>query len=216
MRLTLPLLAAMALPATATAHPHIFVEAQVHVIFADDGAISVKLDWFYDDLFSLLVTSDLGIDMDGDLLLTADEQALLDDQITVWPPDYTGDLEVAQNGVVLTLAEKQDHSMTYADGLFLETHVRPIAAVADPAAPLRIRVYDPSFYTAYDLRTPVTIEGRDDCEVQIIPADIDAAYALAETQLDGRDPSSVGPDEYFPAIGDAFADTIVVTCADPL
>lgn len=216
MRLTFPLIVALAYPVTVTAHPHVFVRAQVGVVFDDAGEISVRLDWVYDDLFSLLVTSDLGIDMDGDLLLTADEQALLDDQITAWPPDYTGDLEVSQDGVILTLADKQDHSMTYEGGLFLETHVRPIAALADPVAPLQIRVYDPSFYTAYELHGPVTVTGRNDCEVQIIVADIDAAYALAESQLDGRDPSTVGPEEYFPAIGDAFADTIVVTCADPL
>lgn len=216
MRLTFPLIAALAYPVTAAAHPHVFVRAQVAVVFDDAGQLSVRLDWFYDDLFSLLVTSDLGIDMDGDLLLTADEQALLDDQITAWPPDYTGDLEVSQDGVILTLADKQDHSMTYEGGLFHEVHVRPIATLEDPAAPVQIRVYDPSFYTAYELRGPVTIEGRDDCAVQIISADIDAAYALAESQLDGRDPSAVGPDEYFPAIGDAFADKIVVTCADPL
>ncbi len=66
MRLKAPLIAALALPIPATAHPHIFVEAQVTVVFDDNGAMSVKLDWFYDDLFSLLVTSDLGIDMDGD------------------------------------------------------------------------------------------------------------------------------------------------------
>ena len=216
MRLTFPLIAALAFPVTAAAHPHVFVQAQVAVVFDDAGNLSVRLDWFYDDLFSLLVTSDLGIDMDGDLLLTADEQALLDGQITAWPPDYAGDLEVAQDGVILTLADKQDHAMTYEGGLFHEAHVRPVAAVADPAAPLQIRVYDPSFYTAYELLPAVTVEGRDDCDVQIIAADIDAAYALAESQLDGRDPSTVGPDEYFPAIGDAFADTIVVTCADPL
>jgi polyphosphate kinase len=60
------------------------------------------------------------------------------------------------------------------------------------------------------------VEGRDDCSVDVIVADLDAAYALADSRLDGRDPSDFGPDDYFPAIGDAFADTIVVTCADPL
>ena len=216
MRLTVPLIAALACPMTATAHPHIFVEAEVRVVFDNEGRVSVALDWYYDDLFSLLVTSDLGLDMDGDLILTAAEQAMLDDQITAWPPDYTGDLAVSQNGADLALADKQDHSMSYQDGLFHEAHVRPIAALVDPEAPLHIRVYDPSFYTAYDLRGEVVVEGRDDCTVQIIRADIVAAYALAESQLDGRDPSEVGPDDYFPAIGDAFADTIVVTCAGPL
>lgn len=216
MRLTLPLLTAFAVPITAAAHPHVFVEAQVTVVFDQDGGIGVKLDWFYDDFFSLLVTTDLGIDMDGDLVLTSAEQDLLDTQITAWPPDYAGDLEVSQGGEVLTLASKQDHTMTYAEGLFHEAHFRPVSGLADRDTPLQIRVYDPSFYTAYELRGPVLIEGRDDCTAEIIAADIDAAYALAESLLDGQEAGDIGPDDYFPEIGDAFADTIVVTCAGPL
>lgn len=213
MRLTLPLLAASLWPMTVPAHPHIFVEAQVTVVFSEDGGLGIKLDWFYDDLFSLLVTTDLGIDMDGDLILTAAEEQLLDEQITAWPPEYTGDLEVSQEGAVLPLAEKQEHRMTYEGGLFHEAHLRPVPGVPNADAPIQIRVFDPTFYTAYDLRRPVLIEGRDDCTAQVIAADLDAAYALAEELLDGRDPNAVGPDDYFPAIGDAFADTIVVTCA---
>ena len=58
MRLIAPFLAAMVVPQTLTAHPHVFVEAQVTVVFDEAGGVSVKLDWFYDDLFSLLVTTD--------------------------------------------------------------------------------------------------------------------------------------------------------------
>jgi polyphosphate kinase len=216
MRLILPLIAALVVPVTATAHPHVFVQAQVTVVFDEAGDMGIKLDWYYDDLFSLLVTTDLGIDMDGDLVLTAEEQALLDSQIAAWPPEHAGDLEVAQGGAVLALGEKQDHRMTYVEGLFVETHTRPVPAVPDADSAIQIRVYDPSFYTAYDLRHPVLIEGRDDCSAEVIPADVDAAYAMAESLLDGQAPGDVGPDEYFPAIGDAFADTIVVTCAGPL
>ena len=215
MRLTLPLITALASPIAATAHPHVFVEAQVTVIFDEAGGVAIKLDWYYDDLFSLLITSDLGLDLDGDLILTEAEQAVLDDQIAAWPPEYQGDLEVTQNGDVLDLLEKQDHSMTYMDGLFIEKHMRPIK-VADPAAPFQIRVFDPSFYVAYDLKRPVLVTGRDDCTVVVIPADLDAAYALAESLNADLDAQSSDPDDYFPAIGDAFADTIVVTCAGPL
>ncbi|PJI92504.1 ABC-type uncharacterized transport system substrate-binding protein [Yoonia maricola] len=216
MRLTLPLLAAMIAPTMTPAHPHVFVEAQVTVVFAEDGGMAVKLDWFYDDFFSLLVTTDLGIDMDGDLVLTAAEQQLLDAQIAAWPPEYNGDLEVSQEGEVLALAEKQGHQMTYEDGIFHEVHLRPVPVLPDPDGPVQIRVYDPTFYTAYDMRRPVLIEGRDDCTVEVIAADLDAAYALAARLTDGQDPNAIGPDEYFPEIGDAFADTIVVTCAGPL
>lgn len=212
----MPLTALLALPVSATAHPHVFVQAEVTVVFDADGDLSIKLDWYYDELFSLLVTSDLALDPDGDLVLTADEQQILDEMITAWPPEYDGDLEVAQGGQVLPLSEKVDHSMTYLDGIFIERHIRPVAQIEDADGPLTIRVYDPSFYTAYDLRGPVTVTGRDDCTVDIIRADVDAAYALAASLMDGQDPLDVDPEAYFPAIGDAFADTIEVTCAGPL
>jgi len=215
MRMILPLITALAAPISAVAHPHVFVEATVTVIFDELGDVAIKLDWLYDDLFSLLVTSDLGLDMDGDLILTAAEQTMLDDQVAAWPPEYQGDLDVSQNGEAVALLEKQGHSMSYTGGLFREVHLRPVS-IADPAAPLQIRVYDPSFYTAYDLKQPVLIEGRDDCDVSVIPADLDAAYALAESLNVDLSSQSSDPNDYFPAIGDAFADTIVVTCAGPL
>ncbi len=209
--LTLTLIALVCLPTSLVSHPHVFVAASVRVVFDHAGGVAVHLDWQYDDFFSLLVTSDLGLDMDGDLVLTAEEQALLDTEIAAWPPDYAGDLEVMQGEAVLPLGEKFDHSMVYQEGVFTERHARPVEGVmAD--APLLIRVYDPAFYTAYDLTGPVTVEGRDDCMVEIIRADLDAAYALAESLLGGP-MDAQGPDDYFPAIGDAFADTIQITCA---
>jgi hypothetical protein len=59
----------------------------------------------------------------------------------------------------------------------------------------------------------VNIVGRDDCEVLVAPANLDAAYTLVEELLYGRPASDVGVDEEFPEVGVAFADTIEVTCA---
>ncbi|MEM8536232.1 MAG: DUF1007 family protein [Pseudomonadota bacterium] len=214
MRAVLILIALFA-PAPIAAHPHVFVTADVRVVFDDNGALAVHLTWEYDELFSLLVTSDLGLDMDGDLLLTAAEQDVLETQIAAWPPDFAGDLEVMQGDTLLPLGDKRGHNMIYENGLFTETHLRPVAVPTDPAAPIRIRVYDPSFYTAYDLGRPVTVTGRDDCKVEIVPADLDAAYALAESLNANLSSGPFDGDYDFPAIGDAFADTIIVTCAQP-
>jgi ABC-type uncharacterized transport system substrate-binding protein len=205
----LPLL----LPMPALAHPHVFVDVQIAVVFDDDGGVGVRLDWVYDAYFSMLVTSDLGIDMDGDLKLTPEEQALLDEQIAAWPPDFGGDLEVLQGEAPLPLADKRDHAMVYRDGLLRETHLRPLAQVADRAAPLTILPYDPTYYIAYSVAGRVTVEGRDDCEISIIPADLNAAYSLVDELLYGRPASDVGPDEEFPEVGRSFADTVMVTCA---
>ncbi len=213
---TFSLIAGLMLPLPVVAHPHVFVQTEMVIVFDGDGGVAVRLDWTYDEFFSLLVSTDLGIGLDGDTVLTAAEQTLLDEQITAWPPDYTGDLEVMQGEAVLPLAEKHDHRMTFEEGIFVETHLRPVASLADRNAPLIVRAYDPFYYVAYDLVRPVRIEGRDDCEVTIIPANLDAAYTMVEELLYGRPASDVGPDEDFPEVGQAFADTVTVTCAAPL
>ncbi|EAQ07083.1 DUF1007 family protein [Yoonia vestfoldensis] len=201
------------LPAPALAHPHVFVQVEMAVVFDVQGGVGVRLDWVYDAYFSMLVTADLGIDMDGDLQLTPEEQALLDTQIAAWPADFDGDLEVVQGDTILPLAPKRDHAMVYADGIMRETHLRPLAQVADRSAPLTILPYDPTYYVAYSLAGPVTVEGRGDCTVDIIPANLDAAYSLVDELLYGRPASDVGPDEDFPEVGRSFADSVVVTCA---
>ncbi|MBQ2260975.1 MAG: DUF1007 family protein [Loktanella sp.] len=209
----LSLISAILLPVPALAHPHVFVDVEMAVVFDSDGGVGVRLDWVYDAYFSMLVTADLGIDVDGDLQLTPEEQALLDEQIAAWPPDFDGDLEVLQGDQPLPLASKRDHSMIYRDGLLRETHLRPLAQIADRTASLTILPYDPTYYIAYGLAGTVRVEGRDDCDVSIIPADLNAAYSLVDELLYGRPAEDVGPDEDFPEVGRSFADTVVVTCA---
>ena len=204
------------MPTMSLAHPHVFVETGVTVVFPPDGGVAVRLDWTYDEFFSLLISSDLGIGLDPGVSLTQEEQALLDEQVTAWPEDYAGDLEVMQGQTILDLDDKQDHAMIFDAGIFKETHLRPIAAVTDPDAPLVIRAYDPTYYIAYDLVGEVQIEGRDDCSAQVVPPDLNTAYSMVDELLYGRPASDVGPDEYFPEVGAAFAATITVTCAAPL
>lgn len=212
--LILPALIAATVPSTmAQAHPHIFVSTEVTVIFEDGVPAAVDLAWIYDDYFSLLITSDLGLDLDGDMQLTAEEEQILAASVTEWPADFQGDLEVSQGGDIIQLAPRTNHTMVFEDGIVREMHRRPIPALNDPTAPITIRAYDPFYYVAYDLVGAVQIEGRDNCEALITPANLDAAYTLVEELLYGRPAADVGADEQFPEVGVAFADTIEVTCA---
>ncbi|MCB5200261.1 DUF1007 family protein [Loktanella sp. TSTF-M6] len=196
---------------SAVAHPHVFVTASVTVVYTDGVPTAVELSWLYDDYFSLLLTSDLGIDLDGDLVLTPQEEAILAQAVTEWPADFNGDLEVMQNDDVVRLLPKQDHRMVFENGLVREVHTRPL----DPGLtgdPLTVRVYDPYYYVAYDLLEPVNITGTDQCSSAVTPPDLHNAYALVEELLYGRPASDVGPDEEFPAVGVEFAATITITC----
>jgi len=196
----------------ASAHPHLFVEVGVTVVFEDGKATGVKLDWAYHDFFTLLLLTDLGIDLDGDSVLTPEEEEILNAAVTTWPQDFDGDLEVLQGDAPVTLAGPADHGVSYENGLITEVHTRPFSEPAD--SPITIRAYDSSYYVAYTLSGPVQIEGRTDCDVSVIPPDLNEAYSLVDELLYGRPASDVGPEEDFPEVGIAFAETITVTCAD--
>jgi hypothetical protein len=65
---------------------------------------------------------------------------------------------------------------------------------------------------AYEISPSIALRGGEGCEVTLRKADLAAAYALVDELLYGRPASDVGPDEAFPEVGEAFADTVIVTC----
>ncbi len=209
-RVLLPLVFGLIPQTPALAHPHVFVTVDVTVIYEGARPAAVKLDWVYDEFFSILLTSDLGIDLDGDGILTDVEAKILDDAVVEWPADYLGDLAVEQNGQSVALAPRINHTMIYVDGIVRETHTRPLVATSD--APLTVQVYDPFYYVAYELAGPVTIAGRNDCTALITEPDLNRAYSLVDELLYGRPASDVGADEQFPEVGVEFAQTIQVIC----
>lgn len=213
-RLVVSALIAAALPTTvAQAHPHIFVSVEMKVNYANNLPASVELAWIYDEYFSFLLLTDLGLDLDADMILTPEEEQILAASITEWPADFGGDLEVTQNGQPVPLKDRVNHTMVFQDGIVREIHTRPIGSLPQKGAGLTVQVYDPFYYVAYELVGSVAIEGRDDCEALIAPANLDAAYTLVEELLYGRPASEVEADEEFPEVGVAFADTVEITCA---
>lgn len=204
------LAAGVVLPGATLAHPHVFVQAQLTILYEAERPVGVQVDWVYDDFFSLLLTSDLGIDLDGDLVLTPDEEQVLADAVTTWPEGFEGDLELRQDGRIVPLGEKVGHTMSFDDGIVRETHVRVLPAMSN--ASFDLQVFDPYYFVAYDLLTPITFSGRDDCAATIRPADLEAARALVAELLDGLAPEDVAADEEFPPVGGEFADTVTVTC----
>lgn len=210
-----PFLAALGLicaPA-ARAHPHIFVDTHVEVVFDEGRLASVRMEWVYDELFSLLLAEDMGLDDDADGEMTAEEEALLSERVTGWPPGYNGALHVFQEGQEARIGPPQEHVARYSEGRMHEHLVREVAGPLDPADPVEIAIYEAEFYTAYDLFDPIMLvgEGADMCSAEIRRADIRAAQKEVEEMI-GRLPQDVGAEEAFPPVGDRFADRIVIRC----
>ncbi len=219
--LTLGLLAA-----PVQAHPHMFLDTAVEVIFNDAGqAASVKITWTYDDLSSLQYIADLGLDMDGDGALTAAEQARLSGFDMAWDAGFAGDSYALLGGSAvgqqsldqqsLDLSRPRDWTGDYLNGRIVTSHIRDLAAPVplNVGQELIVQVYDPGFYAAYAITgAGLSYAGTPRaCSAQVWEPDRDAADqtlldALAEYGAD----QDVEAD--FPAIGAAYSEEVRVSC----
>lgn len=201
------------LPLPAAAHPHVFVDSAVEVILDGAGSVTgVRLTWTYDEYFSLLLATDLGLDADGDMALTDAEQATLLAYVEDWPADFAGDLVVMQGDAPLALAPRQETAATYAGGVITETHVRPLAAPIRADAPVVVQNFDPYYYVAYAIDADVRITGGQGCEAVLRRADLGAAQAEVDGLLQGLSVADAPADVTLPPVGYAFTDSVEVTC----
>jgi ABC-type uncharacterized transport system substrate-binding protein len=201
------------LAAPVAAHPHIFVEAGVELVFDEAGRMAgVRLSWTYDEFFSFMLTSDLELDMDGDLVMSADELQTLAGQVLEWPAEFGGDLYLTQRDTPIALGPRAEATVEYVDGKVIERHYRPLTEPLDASWPVAVQVFDPFYYVAYEISPRIGLQGGAGCAAELRKADLNAAYSLVDELLYGRPASDVGPDEAFPEVGEAFSDTVFVSC----
>lgn len=194
----------LCLSLSAQAHPHIFVATSLSIVTDDQGrAAGVEVQWSYDDLYSLLVLEDMELDSDYDGILTPDEQAKLAGFDMNWIEGYEGDLYATGPDGAIRLSAPEPLDTRFADGKITTRHLRWFDR---PQARLVLKAYDPTFYTAYDMTGGVN--APKECQTALTVADEDAAFALVDSMMKQGDYSE---DDY-PEVGEAFADTITVTC----
>jgi len=202
-------LAAVAGPGAA--HPHIFVDAGLTLWRDPDGQVTaVEVTWRYDELYSLILTEDYGLDPDYDLQLTEAEVAEMLGFDLNWSAGFTGGLTLRQAGAELDLGPPEPVSLRLLEtGQIETTHRRAVSGAAP--GPIAAQIYDPAFYIAFEMILPVAVAEEPDCAVDLIRADMDAAYdalAAALEEIGG----TVAAEDNFPAVGALFADRVEITC----
>jgi ABC-type uncharacterized transport system substrate-binding protein len=209
-------LALLLLPIPAWAHPHVFVDATVEVIFDDQNrATALRIGWTYDDLFSLMIIEDRGLDPDFDTVLTEAEVAELSGFDMQWEPGYPGDTYALMAGQPLALSQPKDVTASSADGKITSTHTRSFdAPLVIGSDPLVIQVYDPTYYSSYAIVGMPVLTGTTGCTAQVFEPDAavaEAIYLDAVGQMDAQ----MLENGNFPEIGAAYAVEARVTCAAP-
>jgi ABC-type uncharacterized transport system substrate-binding protein len=205
-------LACAILPGAPAAHPHIFVDAGLVVERDAAGrVVAVEVTWRYDDLYSLLTAEDFGLDPDHDLRLTDEEVGRMLGFDLNWSAGFEGGLVLRQGAAELALGPPEPVALRMTpEGRIETTHRRRVEG-ADPAAPLEAQVYDPAFYVAFEMILPIAVADAPACTVDLIRADLDAAYAALEAAL-AEIGGVVAAEDNFPAVGALFADRAVIAC----
>lgn len=198
-------------------HPHIFVETGLALLHDEEGRLAaIRVTWTYDELFSLLLLEDMGLDDDYDGVLQPEEQEAVQGFDMDWPEWYDGDLHVTAGGEKVALGPPRPESAELLpNGMLRSTHVRPLVAPVDGAAePVVVSPYDVTFYTAYEIDVAATTTDSPDCHVVVYTPDLDAAYARLEAALEELTDSGGDPLEpvEFPPVGDQFAEEARLTC----
>lgn len=214
MKHIIPLILALVMATPVAAHPHVFIDTGLEVIFDDKGQMThVRVTWQYDDLYSLLITEDMGLDADYDGVLTAAEQEALTGFDMKWIEGFNGDLEMLSGTEVLPLSGPSMTTATFKDGRITTTHMRKVLSPVDLTEPVTIKPYDATYYTAYDVTLPVVITGSEACRARVKMPDMNADLTALREQLSALDPDAEPVDAGLPNIGAQMANDVIVTCA---
>ena len=196
---------ALLAPAPLAAHPHVYIDTALTLVADAAGRVSgIEVSWTYDEFYTLLLLEDMGLDPDGDGVLTPAELDQLSGFDQKWIEGFQGDTYIWQGDQALALSAPENRGTSFDNGKITSRHFRTIDA---PPGEVRIKAFDPTFYSAYDLSGRVTVP--QNCKLDIKAADLDAAYTLVEEALYVNPPKE---DDDYPEVGEAFADEVRVAC----
>lgn len=205
----------LALPGAAWAHPHVFIDASLEILFNGTGqAEGVRITWVYDPLTTLMILEAQQVDPDFDAVLTLQEIAKLQGFDMQWAPGFDGDTYALNGTTPLVLGPPTEVTASYDQEQIRSSHARYFAtAVSVGAVPLIIQSYDPEYYTAYVV-ADATLVGSDRCTVQIFTPDLSEGDIALQSTLELLGPEvDVGAN--FPRVGAAYAEEARVTCPAP-
>ncbi|GAU09724.1 hypothetical protein DPF_2455 [Desulfoplanes formicivorans] len=163
------------MPCPVSAHPHVYVDARVDVIFDDAGLSGFRVTWVFDEMFSNMIAFDF--DTNGNGRFDAGEVEGVRKGAFSNLREFGYFTRIRIGGKPFAVQFVKDFSATLHDGVmtyafFIPCHVRAAATVKK----IRLSMYDDTYYTDIALASdPVKMVGAErfgaDWEVKENPAD---------------------------------------------
>jgi ABC-type uncharacterized transport system substrate-binding protein len=153
------------MPCSASAHPHVYVEARVDVVFDDNGLAGFKVTWVFDEMFSNMIAYDF--DTNGNHGFDPGEVEGVRKGAFSNLREFGYFTRIRIKGKPFVVEFVKDFSVILHEGVmtyvfFIPCHVRAATAAKE----IRFSMYDDTYYTDIALaRDPVKVNAAERFEV---------------------------------------------------
>ncbi|MFC3074487.1 DUF1007 family protein [Shinella pollutisoli] len=177
---------ALATPAAAAAHPHIFAEARLEVVAGADGTVSeLRNVWRFDEMFSASVVMDF--DANGNATLDPEELAEVGQTVLESLEEYSYYTTLTEDGRTVKVAKPEAINVDFKDGQLLMFFTLKPGEAMPLKGRLSFGVYDPTMYAAMDFASDddlVTVgEKFTACTRKVVRPDPDEVLAQNQDKL---------------------------------
>ncbi len=197
----------------AKAHPHVFLDAGVDLVFAEGGALeALTILWRLDEFETLYALASVGVIPDEDGHLAAEQHRALVTHFLDWPEGFDGFARLSVDGETIVLGAPKEAETRLVDGRLELRFARTLpTAIPLTGRSVEVAVYEDTYFYALALTdAPDPASLAEGCTARVIPFEPDAQLAALQVSLFdiGRDAT---PE--IEGVGALFADRMVVTCA---
>ncbi len=169
-RLTVAALAACGLAAPAAAHPHIFIEAEVAVVFEGGAVSGLRHYWTFDSAFSAWMVQ--GLDTNGDGVTAPEELQELADENMLGLREYGFYTTAGEVNALMRFESTGDQRMRFEDGRVTLSFSLVSAQPQPVGSGFELGVYDPEYYVAISVgaESDVRLENAPvGCAAELVP-----------------------------------------------
>ena len=153
---------------TTWAHPHVFIEQNLKIVFDEKGMAGFNVHWIFDDMFSIMICEDHDVNKNG--ILEKTEVASIKEKAFSYIAEFDYFIYVKINDnpfkvkYVTDFSAKINHDKLIYD-FFIPCHI----SAAKEFKHIKIATYDPSYYSAiyYSNQHPFTIVNKAKFEAGI-------------------------------------------------
>ena len=196
----------------ASAHPHIFVDAETGFHISEDGLLTgLHISWTYDPFTTLFLFDVLDLDQDRDGKLNDEDYAAIIRGETEWADDYVGDIYLEVNQKVQPHLKPVDAKAEYRDDQITIRFDLPFAEpVQAPGQDIVLRLYDPNYYYDYsivEIANPAPLPKS--CETSLFTFEPDATTSDLLVALGSLSREETPEQEN---VGRLFSDEVTLSC----